>query len=115
MSSGSIGKKNVIPTKPFTPLIVPPPPVNKGYESNSAHSDSISFQPPIPGPVSAGQITIEESTISPFMNPGSNVIMAEKKVDSSTLEFNNFLDSLGTSNTTSNVNNTNDGNEPKLL
>lgn len=73
------------------------------------------FQPPLPGPSGAGQIKIEESTISPFMNPESNVIMTEKKTDASTLEFNNFLESLGTTNTTSNVKNTNDGNEPKLL
>ena len=73
------------------------------------------FQPPLPGPSGARQIKIEESTISPFMNPESNVIMTEKKTDASTLEFNNFLESLGTTNTTSNVKNTNDGNEPKLL
>lgn len=114
VGTGSIGKKNMSTSKPFTPLTVLPPPVIKGFDSNAAHSENpISFQPPLP---SGGQITIEESTMSPFMNPNSNVIMTEKKTDTSTLEFNNFLESLGTTNnTTSNTNNESDGNETKLL
>lgn len=112
VGTGSIGKKNVNTSKPFTPLTVLPPPPVKG---STTSENPISFQPPLPGP-SGGQITIEESTMSPFMNPNSNVIMTEKKTDTSTLEFNNFLESLGTTNnTTSNTNNESDGNETKLL
>lgn len=73
------------------------------------------FQPPLPGPPGQ-QIKIEESTMSPFMSSNNpNVIFSEKKPDASTLEFNNFLESLGSNNNTSNTNANNDTNEPKLL
>ena len=74
------------------------------------------FQPPLPGPPGQ-QIKIEESTMSPFMsNNNPNVsYQTEKEPDASTLEFNNFLESLGTNNNTSNTNANNDANEPKLL
>jgi hypothetical protein len=108
-SGGGIGKKNI--NKPFTPLVPPPPTVNKCYESNSAHTDQ-NFYPPIPGPP-GHQVKIEESTISPFMNPDSSLHMTEKKPDTSALEFDNFLESLG--NTNNNANKTNESSEPKLL